>query len=180
MMAKTITARCEDYLKSIYRLQKERKVVRVKDLATVMEVKAPTVVGILSGLKDQGLVHQEPYGYLVLSADGEMLAEELLEKERLLRDFFAAVLRMEPDEAERNSCAIEHYVTPEGYERFQVFLRFLNQCVESRARWVSHFHHFLETVEMSYCCLGEGMKCGTCAGAVDCSDQTREDMGDSH
>lgn len=145
----------------------------------MMEVKAPTVVGILSGLKEQGLVHQEPYGYLVLSAEGETLAEELLEKERLLRDFFATVLKMEPEEAERNSCAIEHYVTPEGYERFQVFLRFLNQCVESRARWVSHFHHFLETGEMSYCCLGEGLKCAPCAGTADCPDQPPGGMGDS-
>ncbi len=158
-MTKTITARCEDYLKSIWRLQKERKVVRVKDVAALMGVKAPTVVGILSGLKDRGLVHQEPYGYLVLSPEGEELAEELLEKERLLRDFFGIVLRMAPDEAERNSCAIEHYVTPEGYERFQVFLKFLSQCVESRARWVRHFHQFLESGKMSYCCLKEDAGC---------------------
>lgn len=161
-MSRAITARGEDYLKSIYRLQEERKVVRVKDLAAVMEVKAPTVVGILTSLKEQGLVQQEPYGYLVLSTEGERLARELLDKEELLRDFFFRVLKMDPEQAEDNSCAIEHYVTPEGYDRFQVFLRFLNQCVESRARWVNHFHHFLETGEMSYCCIRNGDSCSSC------------------
>lgn len=166
-MSRAITARGEDYLKSIYRLQEERKVVRVKDLAAVMEVKAPTVVGILSNLKERGLVQQEPYGYLLLSADGEGLARELLEKEELLRDFFSRVLKMNPEQAEENSCAIEHYVTSEGYDRFQVFLRFLNQCVESRARWVTHFHHFLETGEMSYCCLRNDGSCSACDNGCD-------------
>ncbi len=40
-----LTARGEDYLKTIYKLLKERKVVRVKDLSVIMEVRAPTVVG---------------------------------------------------------------------------------------------------------------------------------------
>src|SRR6056297_840265 len=124
-MSRAITARGEDYLKAIYRLQEERKVVRVKDLAGVMEVKAPTEVGILTNLKERDLVQQEPYGYLILSPNGEKLALELIKKEELLRDFFFRVLRMDAEQAEEKSCAIEHYVTPEGYDRFQVFLRFL-------------------------------------------------------
>ncbi|HPD98055.1 MAG TPA: metal-dependent transcriptional regulator, partial [Synergistales bacterium] len=74
----TLSARSEDYLKTIYKLQAERKVVRVKDLAQTLGVRSPTVVGVISGLKDSGYVDQEHYGYISLTKEGEDIAGTLV------------------------------------------------------------------------------------------------------
>ena len=63
-----LTPRKEDYIKAIYKLSERNRAVRIKDIAQVMGVRAPTVVGIVSMLKEDGYVEQEPYGYLELTA----------------------------------------------------------------------------------------------------------------
>jgi DtxR family Mn-dependent transcriptional regulator len=146
-----LTARGEDYLKTIYKLQKESKVVRVKDLSAIMGVTAPTVVGILSSLKARGYVRQEPYGYLALTGEGEQVAERLVEKEVSIRDFLREVLGLEEGEAEINACAMEHGISPKCLERFLAFIRFIGLCEWGKPRWLEQFRIFVETGESRPC-----------------------------
>ena len=155
-----LTARGEDYLKTIYKLLKERKVVRVKDLSVIMEVRAPTVVGVLSTLKSKGYVQQEPYGYLTLTEGGNAVAERLVEKEVSIRDFLREVLGLEEEEAESNACAMEHYISPVCLERFLAFIRFVDLCEWGRPRWLEQFRLFVETGESRPCtCAHKGETC---------------------
>lgn len=155
-----LTARGEDYLKTIYKLLKERKVVRVKDLSLIMDVKAPTVVGILGSLKGRGYVQQEPYGYLTLTEEGNALAERLVEKEVSIRDFLSEVLGLDEAEAENNACAMEHYISPTCLERFLAFIRFVDLCERGRPRWLEQFRLFVETGESRPCtCAHKGESC---------------------
>ncbi|MDO9508265.1 MAG: metal-dependent transcriptional regulator [Thermovirgaceae bacterium] len=147
----TLSARSEDYLKTIYKLQSERKVVRVKDLAVTLGVRSPTVVGVISGLKDSGLVDQEHYGYISLTGAGEKLARTLVQNEELLKSFFREILDLGPDEAEANACSIEHYITPTCRERLVAFIRFLEVCGKGSPKWLDHFRHFLHTGEPPPC-----------------------------
>jgi len=155
-----LTARGEDYLKTIYKLLKERKVVRVKDLSVIMEVRAPTVVGVLSTLKSKGYVQQEPYGYLTLTEEGNAVAERLVEKEVSIRDFLREVLGLEEEEAESNACAMEHYISPVCLDRFLAFIRFIDLCERGRPRWLEQFRLFVETGESRPCtCTHKGETC---------------------
>lgn len=158
-----LTARGEDYLKTIYKLQKESKVVRVKDLSAIMGVKAPTVVGILSSLKAKGYVRQEPYGYLVLTGEGEDMASRLVEKEVSIRDFLREVLGLDEEEAELNACAMEHGISPKCLERFLAFIRFIGLCEWGKPRWLEQFRIFVETGESRPCTCAqrEEKQCGT-------------------
>ncbi|MFA0888625.1 MAG: metal-dependent transcriptional regulator [Synergistales bacterium] len=146
-----LTARGEDYLKTIYKLLKERKVVRVKDLSVIMEVRAPTVVGILTSLKAKGYVQQEPYGYLTLTEEGSTVASQLVEKEVSIRDFLREVLGLREEEAENNACAMEHYISPVCLERFLAFIRFVDLCEWGRPRWLEQFRLFVETGQSRPC-----------------------------
>ena len=155
-----LTARGEDYLKTIYKLLKERKVVRVKDLSVIMDVRAPTVVGVLSTLKSRGYVQQEPYGYLTLTEAGNAMAARLVEKEVSIRDFLREVLGLAEEEAENNACAMEHYISPVCLERFLAFIRFVDLCEWGRPRWLEQFRLFVETGESRPCtCSHKGETC---------------------
>jgi len=146
-----LSARSEDYLNAIYKLQAERKVVRVKDLASVLGVRSPTVVGVISGLKDSGFVDQEHYGYISLTTRGEDLAKSLVLNEDLLKKFFEEILSLTPDEAGVNACSVEHYITPTCRERFVSFIRFLEVCGRGTPKWLDHFRHFVLTGEPPPC-----------------------------
>jgi len=146
-----LTARSEDYLKTIYKLEKENKVVRVKDLAQALGVKSPTVVGSLSALKEAGLVIQGSYGYVSLSDEGKTLAEVLINREKILMDFFEKILNLDIDEAKTNACRVEHYITPACRERLVSFIKFLAHCQYGVPRWLEHFKEFIETGEKPVC-----------------------------
>ena len=157
----TVTSRCEDYLKTIYKLQRERKVVRMKDLAAELGVRAPTAVGGVLPLKEEGLVRQERYGYLELTEAGAGLAEEIIERERLLGAFFRDVLGLDEDAALSNACAVEHCITPVCQERFTAFLRFLHVCSLPTPRWLQRYHEYLRTGEIVRCSCNHSDSC-TC------------------
>ncbi|GAB6281113.1 MAG: hypothetical protein STSR0007_12780 [Thermovirga sp.] len=147
----TLSARSEDYLKTIYKLQSERKVVRVKDLAVTLGVRSPTVVGVISGLKESGLVEQEHYGYISLTGTGDERARTLVQNECLLKSFFKEILGLDPEEAEVNACSIEHYITPNCRERLVDFIRFLEVCGHGSPKWLDHFRLFVLTGEPPPC-----------------------------
>jgi Mn-dependent DtxR family transcriptional regulator len=107
-MKRIITASMEDYLKTIYIVQKRSKVVRVKDIASLLEVKAPSVIDAISLLKKNDLVLQEPYGYIELTKKGRAIAKKIYDHHRILTNFFKSVLKIEPKTAEKEACKIEH------------------------------------------------------------------------
>lgn len=157
-----LTARNEDYLKTIYKLEAENKVVRVKDLAASLGVRSPTVVGSIAPLKDAGLVEQEHYGYISLTGSGRHLAGSLVEREHLLKAFFVKILGLGEKEADANACSIEHYITPLCRERLVGFIRFLDQCSDGTPKWLEHFRYFLET--------GEKPSCDRCGDMIEGAD----------
>ena len=65
-----MTKSLEDYIEVVYVLIHERKRARVRDIATTLKVKMPSVVKGISELKKLGLVTQEPYGDVELTAKG--------------------------------------------------------------------------------------------------------------
>ena len=51
----------EDYLEAIYNLDKEKRVVRVRDIAKRLGVKMPTVTNMLKTLSKKGMIDYEKY-----------------------------------------------------------------------------------------------------------------------
>lgn len=138
-----LTPRKEDYIKAIYKLSERNRAVRVKDIAQVMGVRAPTVVGIVSMLKEDGYVEQEPYGYLELTALGREKAKALIHREQLIYKFFEDVLKLPSDEAKNNACAIEHYISPVCLERLLFFIEFISTCPHVKPKFLEHFSKFI-------------------------------------
>lgn len=56
---KTLTSVMEDYLETIFNLEIDKKVVRVKDIAGRLKVKMPSVTSMLKTLSERGLVNYE-------------------------------------------------------------------------------------------------------------------------
>jgi len=121
-MRSKMTSSSEDYLETIYLLQKKQQNVRVRDIAKEMSVTMPSVSGFLKTLKKQGLVEHPRYDLVALTPDGTRVAKEVFRKHQVIRTFLSHVLKLDSDIAERDACRIEHNVSPETIESMTRYL----------------------------------------------------------
>jgi len=109
----------EDYLEAIFHLNRDRKVIRVRDIAKRLGVKMPTVTSMLKTLRDRNLVAYEKYGCVELTLEGEGVGREIDRRHRALRRFLAEVLRVKPAQAEEEACRMEHGFSEETLDKLE-------------------------------------------------------------
>ncbi len=134
----------EDYLEAVYLIEKEKRVVRVKDISSFLKVKKPSVVSALKALEARGLVNHEKYGYVELTPAGKREARRIYRVHRTLKEFLVKVLGVEEAVAEEDACAIEHYLHQDTFDRLVKFLEFIETCPEDVPFWLRSFHYYAE------------------------------------
>ena len=98
-----ISKALEEYLKTMYVLNKQNGNIRVTDVAEKMNCTKPSVNKALNNLKCAGLVNYEIYGTIELTAEGENLAKKILEAYDIVYVFLKEVLNLEKNEAENEA-----------------------------------------------------------------------------
>ena len=114
----------EDYLEAILQLEKaqERSGVRITDIAKKLEVTKPSVIRAMKQLHAEGYIEQEAYGDIYLTEKGRMKASQVYHRHSVLTRFFRDVLSVDPVQAEKDACLIEHYISPESMEKLASFV----------------------------------------------------------
>ncbi len=126
-MEEKLAPRLEDYLETIYLLEKENRVARVKDIAQARNVKMPTVTEVLKRLSERGFIKYEPYGYVSTTEKGKAYAEDLYRKHKVLMKFFKEVLALPPEIAEEEGCLIEHHLSNETVRKIEKLTELLSK-----------------------------------------------------
>jgi DtxR family manganese transport transcriptional regulator len=111
----------EDYVEMIADLIDERGEARCTDVAMRLGVANATVVKTLKRLQIMGLVTQEPYRAIFLTADGWKMAEDGKRKHALVEKFLLA-LGVSHETARIDSEGIEHHVSSETLRAMGKFL----------------------------------------------------------
>lgn len=117
-----MTKSLEDYVEMIYVLIRDRGVAHVRDVASELDVKMPSVVKAISELKKLGYVTQEPYSDIVLTPSGEKVAQEILDRHVVLQKFLEA-LGVEKSIADKDACRMEHILSVETMACIRKFLQ---------------------------------------------------------
>ena len=89
---KKLSPNMEDYLETINSLREKNKVVRVRDISSILNVKPSSVTAALDNLSKNNLVIHERYGYVQLTPVGRKLAEDVAEKHKVLVAFLTKIL----------------------------------------------------------------------------------------
>lgn len=121
-MDKKISPSLEDYLEAIYCLDTGGNPVRITDIAASLLIAKPSVTKAVNALKDKGYALKEPYGGVVLTEKGVKTAKKVLQKHRMLTRFLTEVLKVAPETAARDACAIEHVISEETFTRLTRFM----------------------------------------------------------
>ncbi len=137
-----LSASLEDYLEAIWVAGQDATVVRVKDLTRSLNVKTSSVVGALKNLSGKELIVHERYGYIELTAKGEILARQVYERHLNLTRFLNKILGIDLGTSEEDACQIEHHVSRKTMDKIVKFIAFVETCPEGNPVWLSNFHHF--------------------------------------
>lgn len=140
-----LTPSSEDYLKAIYEIAKQKKIVRIKDLTNKLKVKASSVISAIKILANKNLVIHEHYGYIELTEQGIKVGRELYERHLILYRFLNQVLQIDSEIARKDSCSIEHYLHQETVEKIVKLLEFISTAPNSEPKWIVKFKNFLDT-----------------------------------
>ena len=117
-----MTKSLEDYIEVVYVLIHEKNRARVRDIASTLKVKMPSVVKGISELKKLELVTQEPYGDVELTAKGRRIATIILNRHNKIRDFLM-LLGVSRRVADKDACQMEHIISAETFDCIRSYLR---------------------------------------------------------
>ena len=118
----SLTSSMEDYLEAIFELDKNRRAVRVKDVAEKLDVTMPSVNGALKTLEAQGLIIHEKYDYIELTNTGMTQASKIASKHHVIYIFLKEFLGVNADTAEKEACRIEHVLCTDTIEKLEKYL----------------------------------------------------------
>ena len=97
----------EEYLKTIYIIQKQDRQPRVTDIAEKMNCTKASVNKSLKILTEQKLIDYEPYGKIKLTEEGVKLAKKSLEANDIVYLFLKEILGEEKNIAEEEAKEIK-------------------------------------------------------------------------
>ncbi len=115
-----MTQSLEDYLETVYLLIDSKGSACVRDVASSLNVKMPSVVKAIHELKSLELVTQEPYSSIELTPKGERLAKIVLGRHNLLYSFLIK-LGVSPQTADEDACRMEHILSAETLDKIRTY-----------------------------------------------------------
>lgn len=102
----------QNYLKAIHRLGGAEKVVSPAEIASLLNVRAPSVTGMLKRLAEAGWINYESGSGARLSKIGLSEARRVIRRHRLVETFLARVLGLDWSEVDAEAEALEHAISP--------------------------------------------------------------------
>lgn len=111
----------EDYLEVILRLSRTRSTVRSVDVAAELGYSKPSVSVAMKHLREGGLVIMEADGHLLLTPEGQAIAERVWERHRVITALLTH-LGVSPEVAHADACKIEHDLSEETFTRIKEWI----------------------------------------------------------
>jgi len=111
-MTERITIAVQDYLKAIHSLGGAERQVSPVEIADQLEVRAPSVTGMLKRLAEAGWIHYEPGHGARLTKEGVAQARRVIRRHRLVELFLTRVLGLDWSEVDTEADALEHAISP--------------------------------------------------------------------
>src|SRR5262245_7871119 len=111
-MSQTPSHAVQDYLKAIHSLGGVDGVVSPVDIAERLQVRAPSVTGMLKRLADAGWIDYAPGRGARLTERGVAEARRVIRRHRLVELFLTRVLGLDWSEVDVEAEALEHAISP--------------------------------------------------------------------
>jgi DtxR family Mn-dependent transcriptional regulator len=112
----------ENYIKTIYHLQKGQNTVSTNALAEQLSTKPASVTDMMKKLKTKKLLHYQPYQGFRLSNEGKKVALDIIRRHRLWEYFLAEKLKFKWDEVHAVAEELEHVSSKKLIDKLDDYL----------------------------------------------------------
>lgn len=111
----------ENYLETIYTLQKRLGSIRAVDIARELDYSKPSVSRAMKLLRENHYITIDEDGAISLTESGLAIAENIYARHMILSRFLQSIGVAETVAFE-DACRIEHVISQETFERLQAFV----------------------------------------------------------
>src|SRR5688572_7898929 len=119
---KELTSAVQDYLKAIHSLGGTERTVSPVEIAARLNVRAPSVTGMLKRLAEQGWIAYESRRGAQLTEKGVAQARRVIRRHRLVELFLTKVLGLDWSEVDAEAERLEHAISPRLEQAIAVHL----------------------------------------------------------
>lgn len=123
-----MTGNKEDYLKAIYKLGGQYKLINNKDIASALNVSASSVSEMIKKLLQNGYVEYELYQGVKLTESGAKEAMKVVRRHLLWEVFLVERLGYNWDEVDKVAELLEHVTDQELEDKLEIYLEFPKTC----------------------------------------------------
>src|SRR5690242_15745655 len=114
----------ENYIKTIYRLQRQDGTVGTNEVAQELKTKPASVTDMMKKLKGKKLLNYQPYQGFRLTGEGSKVALGIIRRHRLWEFFLAEKLKFSWDEVHEVAEDLEHVTNKKLIDKLDEFLGF--------------------------------------------------------
>ena len=119
------TESLEMYLENILVLENTIARVRSIDIAHRTGYSKPSVSRAVKLLSNDGCIEVDVDGYITLTERGKDIASKILDRHKIISDFFIS-LGVDEQTASEDACRIEHVISDESFEKLKMFINKTN------------------------------------------------------
>lgn len=130
-----LTARIEDYLEAVFKIEILGRPATVTELASRLRVTKATVTAILKRMKEAALLDHERYGDVTLTEAGRERALAIYRRHEFLTDFFINVVGLPLEQAQAVSCVMEHEINEVTEVRLAAFTDAITKAEREEQPW---------------------------------------------
>lgn len=116
------TEAVEDFLKTVYKLERVQAPVPTSLLANELGIKPPSVTEMAKKLGDHGLLQYEKYKGILLTEAGRQIALEVIRHHRLIEMYLTQALGYSWDEVHEEADRLEHVISEQFEARIAAAL----------------------------------------------------------
>lgn len=158
-----ITHSVAHHVVAIADLREKQGYARVSDVAKALNITRGSASLTLKSLKQRGLVGEDENRFLLLSEEGQVIADSVRNKKFIMKKLFCGVLGVTEDQADVDTCKIEHLISDITAQRLGKFLRYIDTNDPRVQKFFSGWKVFDEP------CNNDPSGCPACN--ADCMDE---------
>ena len=117
----------EDYLETIYILEKKNGVVKSADIAREFNYSRASISRAMGILEKNGLIIFNQRSHIILTEEGIKKAKSIYDRHITLKKFLITVTGVDDNIAEMDACRIEHFISPETFQGIKKYLKNLDK-----------------------------------------------------
>ena len=151
------TERTGDYLETLLLVIQDKQFAQAKDISEILGVTPSSVTEMFKKLSTMGYLNYQRYTGVTLTEEGERIANTLLKKHQVLKDFLV-IIGVSEKTAKRDAFEIKHKASKETLSRLENFIEFLQKSKLSGG-WIDHLYYYFETGKFVECQPGNKHNC---------------------